>query len=222
MHYRRTLLILTTLLLFLIGCAAPPQPLTTTVETTQSLVSTTTAQDSGTDSTIATVDPIPTDIVDRGNIEVTAVESSFPYIDDRSSAESVLRSLFNAINSRQYVRAYGYWEPGTESLPSFAEFEQSFVQTDYVELFHVGEVLTATEAEHHYFAVPYIISVTNTDDTGEAFAGCYLMHLTDPALQSTPPFQPLAIRSAAIQQMGEGDDSFTISATLCETILASQ
>jgi hypothetical protein len=81
--------------------------------------------------------------------------------------------------------------------------------------------LTEAGAGQQYFAVPYIISVTNTDGSVEAFAGCYLMHLANPAIQATPPFQPLGIRAAAIRQMGEGDDSFTISATLCEEIIAS-
>lgn len=226
MHYRSRTLVLTLstiLLLLVVGCSAAPQMPTTTGETTSSPVSATaeTVPTDIVDGGVPTVEAIPTNIVDGGVAEATAIQATTEYLDDRSSAESVVRSLFNAINSRQYLRAYSYWEPNTEGLPPFEEFEQSFAQTQYVELFHVGEVLTEAGAGQQYFAVPYIISVTNTDGSVEAFAGCYLMHLANPAIQATPPFQPLAIRAAAIRQMGEGDDSFTISATLCEEILAS-
>jgi hypothetical protein len=224
MHSRRPTLVLTlsTILIFLlVGCGSTTQTPPTPVEATASLA-TPTAETIPTDIVdggVPTPEVIPTDIVDGGGEE--GIPDTTEYLDDRSSAESVVRSLFNAINSRHYVRAYSYWEPNAEGLPPFEEFEQSFAQTDYVNLFDVGEVLTDAGAGQQYFAVPYIISVTNTDGTVEAFAGCYLLHLANPAIQATPPFQPLAIRDAAIRQMGEGDDSFTISATLCEEILAS-
>lgn len=226
MPYRRPTLVMTFMtivFLLLVGCNATPQVPTSTEETNAPPVSAT-AEAIPTDIVdggVPTVEAIPTDIVDGGVAEVTPVQNPTDYLDDRSSAESVLRSLFNAINSRQYVRAYSYWEPNAEGLPPYAEFEQSFAQTDYVDLFHVGEVRTEARAGQQYFAVPYIISVTNTDESVEAFAGCYLMHLANPAIQGTPPFQPLGIQRAAIRQMGEGDDSFTISETLCDELLAS-
>src|SRR5437870_13856086 len=40
------------------------------------------------------------------------------YLDDRSSAEAVVRSYYDAIGRRQYLRAYGYWEPST-TVPAF-------------------------------------------------------------------------------------------------------
>ncbi len=214
--------LITILFLLVVGCSAtPPSP--PAVETIASPVTATAEAiptDSG-DGGVPTPESIPTENEDGGMAEATAISSTADYLDDRSSAESVVRSLFNAINSRHYLRAYSYWEPDAEGLPPFEEFEQSFAQTGYVELFHIGEVVTDSGAGQQYFAVPYIISVTNTDESVEAFAGCYLMHLSNPAIQATPPFQPLAIRAAAIRQMGEGDDSFTISASLCEEIPAS-
>jgi hypothetical protein len=140
MHYRWTPLVLTLstiLLLLVVGCSAAPQMPATTGETTASPVSAT-AEAVPTDIVdggVPTVEVIPTDIVDGGVAEATAIQSTTDYLDDRSSAESVLRSLFNAINSRQYLRAYSYWEPNAEGLPSYEEFEQSFAQTDYVDLF---------------------------------------------------------------------------------------
>ena len=32
-----------------------------------------------------------------------------PYVDDRSSAEAVIRSLYSAINRHEFTRAWGYY-----------------------------------------------------------------------------------------------------------------
>ncbi len=50
------------------------------------------------------------------------------YLDDRSSAEQVIRSYYDAIGRRQYLRAYGYWEPST-TLPTFEAFAKGFEAT---------------------------------------------------------------------------------------------
>ena len=41
------------------------------------------------------------------------------YLDDRSGPEQVLRSYVDAINRKEYARAYSYWEAGvaTSQLP---------------------------------------------------------------------------------------------------------
>ena len=51
------------------------------------------------------------------------------YLDDRSDAVSALRSLFNAINRKEYVRAYSYWEAGAQGLPSFDRFQTGYADT---------------------------------------------------------------------------------------------
>jgi len=43
------------------------------------------------------------------------------YLDDRSSAEQVVRSYYDAIGRRQYLRAYGYWET-SPTLPTYDTF----------------------------------------------------------------------------------------------------
>lgn len=235
------------LLLLLMGCA-PTAPTSTiqptsvapaTTEAGASVIAEPTTIPDATAEVAATVAPTDTTATDAPAdspagepVALTAAPEEIPpehqdsddeavYLDDRSNGETVVRSLFNAINSRQYLRAYSYWDADAEGLPSFEAFEQSFAETYYVDLFNVGEVMTEAGAGQQYSAVPYIISVTNTDGSVEAFAGCYLMHLANPAIQATPPFEPLAIQAAAIRQMGEGDDSYTISEQLCQELMGS-
>src|SRR6266571_2198065 len=47
------------------------------------------------------------------------------YLDDRSSAEQVIRSYYDAIGRRQYLRAYGYWET-SPTLMAFDAFAKVF------------------------------------------------------------------------------------------------
>ena len=55
-----------------------------------------------------------------------------PYLDDRSTPESLVRSLYNAINRQEYARAYTYFDP-----PPAADFDAyvaGFENTERVDL----------------------------------------------------------------------------------------
>ncbi|TGV49544.1 DUF1176 domain-containing protein, partial [Mesorhizobium sp. M2D.F.Ca.ET.160.01.1.1] len=39
----------------------------------------------------------------------SAFAADAPYIDDRSSADAVIRSLYSAINRHEFARAWGYF-----------------------------------------------------------------------------------------------------------------
>src|SRR2546422_467297 len=38
------------------------------------------------------------------------------YVDNRSAGEQVVQSYYNAVNRKEYSRAYGYWETGAAGL----------------------------------------------------------------------------------------------------------
>jgi hypothetical protein len=40
------------------------------------------------------------------------------YVDDRSTPEALIRSLYDAVSRREYARAYAYWEPGSPTGPA--------------------------------------------------------------------------------------------------------
>jgi hypothetical protein len=138
------------------------------------------------------------------------------YIDNRSDPVAVLRSLFNAVNSAQYVRAYSYWEADAEGLAPFEEFEAGYATTQAVQL-ETGEVIGDAGAGQLFYSVPVTLTAQNSDGTTQIFVGCYVLHLSQPAIQATPPFQPLAIRSATIEEVGTADEAATMMATVCES-----
>ncbi len=129
----------------------------------------------------------------------TAIDAS-RYIDDRSGALEVLRSLFNAINRREYVRAYSYWEDNAPQLAAFADFEQGYANTQSVQLL-TGNVTNDAGAGQLYYSVPVTLVAQTTNAVTQTFVGCYKLHLAQPAIQATPPFRPLGIMSAQVQQV---------------------
>ena len=60
------------------------------------------------------------------------------YLDDRSGPVEVLASLFNAVNRKEYVRAYSYWEnAGTNpEVAPFDQFQKGYAETESVQLGH--------------------------------------------------------------------------------------
>jgi hypothetical protein len=143
----------------------------------------------------------------------TSIDKSV-YLDDRSTAEQTLRSLYNAINSGQYARAYSYWEPGAAQLAPFDQFAQGYANTASVAVTFGTTQPDAGAGQLHY-SVPVALVATQTDGSTQTFVGCYVLHLAQPAIQNTPPFQPLAIVSASIGQVDNGADTQGMLATAC-------
>lgn len=137
------------------------------------------------------------------------------YIDDRTDPVAVLRSLFNAVNGSQYVRAYSYWEQGAEGLPPFDEFAEGYATTQAVQL-TTGEVTSDAGAGQIYYSVPVTLVAQTSDGSTNTYVGCYVLHLSQPAVQATPPFQPLGIRSATVEQVGGAEDTAALMATACQ------
>ena len=56
------------------------------------------------------------------------------YIDDRSTPSQVIVSLYNAINRKEYLRAYNYWNNPSSTQGSFAAFANGYQNTASVSL----------------------------------------------------------------------------------------
>src|SRR3569832_2129182 len=63
----------------------------------------------------------------------SAPAADAPYIDDRSSADAVVRSLYSAINRHEFARAWGYFGD-TKPAKDFNAFVKGYAGTDKVEL----------------------------------------------------------------------------------------
>ena len=136
------------------------------------------------------------------------------YVDDRSAGEAVIRSYYNAVNRKEFSRAYGYWETGASQLPAFASFQSGYANTKSVTLLTKPGTIGAG-AGQTYYSVAAVITASNVDGTTTIFSGCYTLHLGSPNAQATPPFQPVAIQSARITQAASGANATDLLNSAC-------
>lgn len=134
------------------------------------------------------------------------------YLDDRSGPAQLVASFVNALNRKEYLRAYSYFET-PDKLGSFDTFAQGYANTVHVRL-TTGNVTSDAGAGQLYYNVPLTF---NVDITGgkQTFVGCYHLHMSQPSIQATPPFKPLAIQSISIQLVSEGTDPAPLMAKAC-------
>ncbi len=145
----------------------------------------------------------------------TTTDSTPPaYLDDRSTAESLMMSFVNALNRQEYVRAYSYWEPGAEQLAKFDVFQQGYANTKSVQL-TIGQVTSDAGAGQWHYNVPVEMVVQTTIGTTQTFVGCYLLHIANPGFQAEPPFGPLGISAAQVQQAASSANVADLMSKAC-------
>jgi hypothetical protein len=123
------------------------------------------------------------------------------YLDNRSTAEAVVESFYNAINRGEYARAYSYFEDG-EGVEDYDSFVSGYADTEHVEL-TTGTLASEGAAGSIYYSLPVALDAIDTDNRHTAFAGCYTLRLVNPQLQE-PPFRPLHIVKGEIHKIRSG------------------
>lgn len=135
-----------------------------------------------------------------------------PYLDDRSTPESLLHSLYNAINRGEYARAYSYFSPPPASdLESYANGYQDTERVDLV----VGRPLAEGAAGSVYYQLPVVIHAFMTDGSEQVFAGCYTLRLANPAIQAAD-YTPMHIVDGSLSLLGSGPPSQPLEAALLD------
>ncbi len=119
-----------------------------------------------------------------------------PYIDDRSTAETLVKSLYNAINRQEYARAWDYF--GNEKpAADFESFAKGYEDTSEVQLM-TGNVASEGAAGSTFIYVPVAILSIGKDGREKVYAGCYTARFVNPQIQE-PPFNPLHIEKGSLQ-----------------------
>ena len=139
------------------------------------------------------------------------------YLDDRSTPEAVMRSLYDAVKKGEYARAYGYWEATSAQLPPFDEFQQGYADTASVDL-TIGDVGGGVGAGQLFFTVPVTLVATALDGSTQTFVGCYILHLARPQLQAVPPYHPMAIQSASVEAVADDADTTALMQQACPPV----
>lgn len=122
------------------------------------------------------------------------------YVDDRSSAASIVQSLYNAINRKEYARAWSYFGD-TKPAKDFDTFAKGYATTRSVTVV-TGNAASEGAAGSTYFSLP--IAIESFDDKGgsKIFAGCYTARLLNPAIQDAN-FAPLHLEKGSLKPVAD-------------------
>lgn len=116
---------------------------------------------------------------------------------DLADPVALLQSYYEAINQKQYARAYTYWDNlGQASNQTFAQFRAGFATTQQ-DVIQMGTPQSSGAAGSIYASVPITITANQTDGTTKTFTGTYTVRRSD-----VPPFDQLGwrIESANLKQ----------------------
>jgi len=119
-----------------------------------------------------------------------------PYLDDRSDAAALVQSLYNAVNRKEYARAWDYFGE-TKPSKDFDAFVEGYSGTTAVSVLTGGASMEGA-AGSTFFEVPVAIGAVGTDGKERFFAGCYTAKLANPQIQGVP-FQPLHIEKGTLK-----------------------
>ncbi len=122
--------------------------------------------------------------------------AALQYMDDRSTPEKLVQSYYNAIDQQQYARAYGYFSPGF-APKDYQSWVKGYADTKSVSV-QFGGTQPDPGAGQIYWALPVALAVLMTDGSTKVYAGCYTIHLTNPQMQTDPPFQAMSINGAKL------------------------
>jgi hypothetical protein len=142
--------------------------------------------------------------------------SSTNYIDNRSGAVEVVKSLLNAINRKEYVRAYSYFENPVPVIGTYTAYANGFNDTSAVTSVVFGTVLSDAGAGQYHYQVPLAEYVTHTNSTTHLYVGCYTLHLANPGMQGALPFRALSITTGKLKEYPTGTDVAPLFANACK------
>ncbi|HEX7541139.1 MAG TPA: hypothetical protein VF352_03330, partial [Anaerolineales bacterium] len=136
------------------------------------------------------------------------------YLDNRSGPVETVSSLLNALNLKQYVRAYSYFQNPATFPGSYDPYAAGYSDTDVITA-TFGIAQSQGAAGSLYYKMPLAMKVLTTSGVTQTFVGCYTLHLAQPSLQATPPFQPLGIITGTFKQVANGTDVNALLPTAC-------
>jgi len=118
------------------------------------------------------------------------------YRDDRSTPQALMESYYNAINRKEYARAYSYYsEEGRE--PDFKVFVKGYEKTKSVKV-AVRKTDPDPGAGQIYWSLPIAIESESDDGKKEVYTGCYTIRLTNPGMQEESPYKPMQIMTGSL------------------------
>jgi len=138
-------------------------------------------------------------------------QDEMPY-ENRTTAVELLASLFNAVNLKDYARAYAHWE--TPPDPSLEQFAQGYADTAKVLLAVSPPTFIEGAAGSMYTSIPTLLLATHVDGSQHVFLGCYVARRLNPDLV-TPPDKGWSLYSASVNPVAGEQADASLLANAC-------
>jgi hypothetical protein len=135
-------------------------------------------------------------------------------VDNRSGAVETVSSLLNAINLHQYVRAYSYFQNPASFPGAYDPFAAGYADTQSLTA-TFGVVQSEGAAGSLYYKLPLAEVVQTVSSGTKTYVGCYTLRLGQPAVQATPPFQPMGIIDGTFTLVANGTDVTPLLVSAC-------
>lgn len=134
--------------------------------------------------------------------------------DDSSDPMRMMTSYINAINRKDYQRAYGYWHTPSQSL---ADFEKGYATTANVTATIASASGIDAATSQRRTLVSVVLDSTHTDGSTERFSGCYVAWKTVPGVSDNPDDTNWHIEDAAVSKADQSSSLADLLAQGCET-----
>jgi heat shock protein HslJ len=129
-----------------------------------------------------------------------------------TSPVDLLASFYNAVNAREYDRAYRYWETPPSNLEDFAK---GYAETANVQLIVQPPTILEGAAGSLYAEVPTVIVARHQDGGERAFAGCYVTRKSNLDPSDIPKQEVWRIYKASVSPIAAGADIPKLLAQSC-------
>jgi hypothetical protein len=136
------------------------------------------------------------------------------FVDNRSGPIETVSSFLNALNLKQYVRAYSYYQDPSSYPGAYGPYAAGYANTDVITV-TFGTVQSQGALGSLYYKVPLAMHVLTTSSSTQTFVGCYTLRLGQPAVQATPPFQPMGIVAGKFSQVANSTNVSALLPTAC-------
>ncbi|HYY97786.1 MAG TPA: META domain-containing protein [Pyrinomonadaceae bacterium] len=134
----------------------------------------------------------------RGSLNFTsgpAAEAAGERYENLSSPVTLLASFYDAVNSKDYERAFHYWETPPGNLQDFA---RGYADTAGVRLIVEPPTRVEGAAGSLYSEVPVVLVARGHDGGERVFAGCYVTRKSNLLPTDVPKVEVWRIHSAKV------------------------
>ena len=142
--------------------------------------------------------------------------SATSYVDDLSTPASLIYSFVNAINRKEYLRAYSYWPNAVAILGTLDAFTASYSNMTS-EAITMGPITSEGAAGSEYFTVPAALTDTLSGGETNKYAVCFVLRFPQPGNYGEPPIQPLHFDSYTKLAVDPTISDAVVLAAACDT-----